>query len=268
MNYQQKRRCFVLSLSLLPILTACSQEVTNQTGIWERVLFFFAEMIGLLSFGRSIGLGIILLTILLRLLLLPLYQMQLRSTQKMQDLQPELKALQQTYRGRENRFKLAQESQALYQKHGVNPYAAMLPLVIQMPILIALYQALTRIDFLKQGQFLWLNLAEPDRLFLLPLLAAFLTGLSTWLTNKAQKEANTMMTLMTYLLPFMILLMALNLASGAVLYWTVSNAFQVAQILLLNNPFKQMRMRQEKQAQARALEARKRRAMKKSRKRR
>ena len=69
----------------------------------------------------------------------------------MQDLQPELKKLQEKYPGRDtdSRMKLTEESQALYKEYGVNPYATMLPLVVQLPILMALYQALTRVAFLK-----------------------------------------------------------------------------------------------------------------------
>ena len=160
----------------------------------------------------------------------------------MQDLQPELKKLQEKYPGRDtdSRMKLTEESQALYKEYGVNPYATMLPLVVQLPILMALYQALTRVAFLKTGTFLWIELSKPDPYFILPVLAALFTFLSSWLTNKAAREKNIAMTVMTYVMPIMIFFMSFRLASGVVLYWSVSYAFQVFQILLLNNPSKSL----------------------------
>ena len=130
---------------------------------------------------------------------------------------------------------------------------------------MALYQALSRVAFLKEGHFLWVNLAERDPYFVLPILAALFTFLSTWLTNKAAKEPNMALTLMTYLMPILILVMGANLASGIALYWTVSNAFQVAQILLLNNPFKIIAERKRLEEEEKERLARMRRAKKKAR---
>lgn len=251
----------------LLFLTACgTSDVTkSSTGFWNQLIYLFAETIRFLGFGGSIGLGIVLFTLLIRLILMPLYHVQLKSSQKMQDLQPELRELQRQYPGSDNRIKLAEESQALYKKYGVNPYASLLPLLVQLPILMALYQALSRVSFLKEGHFLWVNLAERDSYFILPILAAVFTFLSTWLTNKAAKESNVMMTTMTYLMPVIILVMGANLASGIALYWTVSNAFQVAQILLLNNPFKIIAERQRLVDEEKERLARMRRAKKKAR---
>lgn len=135
--------------------------------------------------------------------------------------------------------------QSMYKAEGVNPYASILPLLIQLPVLWALFQALTRVSFLKVGTFLSLELSQPDPYYILPVLAALFTFLSTWLTNKAAVEKNIALTLMTYVMPFIILVTSFNFASGVVLYWTVSNAFQVFQILLLNNPYKIIKVREE-----------------------
>ncbi|MGT2926472.1 YidC/Oxa1 family membrane protein insertase [Streptococcus cuniculipharyngis] len=237
----------VLGASLL-LLSACGQgRISPQSAsLWEKFVYFFAQGIQALSFGGQIWLGIVLFTLLIRTVLLPLFNMQQKSSQKMQDLQPQLRALQAQYPGKDtdSRLRLAEASQALYQEHGVNPYASLLPLLIQMPVLLALYQALTRVDFLKTGSFLWTEIAKPDPYFILPLLAAALTFLSSWLTTRSAIEKNSVMTAMTYMMPVMILLISFNLASGVVLYWTVSNAYQVFQILLLNNPFKIIAERQ------------------------
>ena len=157
---------------------------------------------------------------------------------------------------------------ALYKEYGVNPYATMLPLVVQLPILMALYQALTRVAFLKTGTFLWIELSQPDPYYILPVLAALFTFLSTWLTNKAAREKNFAITLMTYVMPIIIFFFGFRLASGVVLYWTVSNAFQVFQILLLNNPFKIIAEREAKERAEKEHAAKIRRAKKKAQKRR
>ncbi|MHC5879529.1 YidC/Oxa1 family membrane protein insertase, partial [Streptococcus pyogenes] len=81
-------------------------------------------------------------------------------------------------------------------------------------ILMALFQALTRIEALKVGQFLWLNLGDRDPYFVLPVLAAFFTFLSMWLTNKAALEKNVATMVMTYAMPLMILWFAATAASG------------------------------------------------------
>uniref|UniRef100_UPI0018747815 YidC/Oxa1 family membrane protein insertase n=1 Tax=Streptococcus suis TaxID=1307 RepID=UPI0018747815 len=101
-------------------------------------------------------------------------------------------------------------------------------------------------EALKVGHFLWLNLGEPDPYFILPILAAVFTFLSSWLTNKAAVEKNGAITVMMYMMPVLIFFFAMTSASGVALYWTVSNAYQVAQTMLLNNPFKIIAERQAK----------------------
>ncbi|WP_193435146.1 YidC/Oxa1 family membrane protein insertase, partial [Streptococcus suis] len=95
-----------------------------------------------------------------------------------------------------------------YKENGVSMRASMIPLFIQMPILLALFQALTRVEALKVGHFLWLNLGEPDPLFILPIMAAVFTFLSSWLTNKSAIEKNMAMTIMTYAMPVVIFFFA------------------------------------------------------------
>ena len=102
----------------------------------------------------------------------------------------------------------------------------------------------------------------------MPVLAALFTFLSSWLTNKAAREKNIAMTVMTYVMPIMIFFMSFRLASGVVLYWSVSYAFQVFQILLLNNPFKIIAKRLEEEQAEKERAAKIRRAKKKAQKRR
>ena len=270
MRLKKKAKWVGLLATSLFVLTACGTgPVTSQSsGAWDQLIYWFASVIQFLSINGQIGIGIILFTILIRTLLLPLFQIQINSSRKMQELQPKLKALQAEYPGTdmESRQQLYEATQALYKENGVSMRSSMIPLLIQMPILLALFQALTRVEVLKVGHFLWLNLGEPDPIFVLPVLAAGFTFLSTWLTNKSAIEKNMAMTVMTFAMPVMIFLFALPAASGVALYWTVSNAYQVVQTLVFNNPFKIIAERQAKIDLEKELQSKKRKAQKKAKK--
>ncbi|GFH40399.1 YidC/Oxa1 family membrane protein insertase [Lactococcus insecticola] len=247
-----KRKLKLSGLASLAIfiLTGCGRsDITSKSsGIWDQFVFGFAQIIKFLSFGGLVGLGIILFTIVIRTVLLPLMHVQTKSTRKMQDIQPELKKIQAAHPGKdtESRRIVAEKTQELYAENGVNPYMGCLPLVVQMPILWALYQAITRVDFLRDGHFLWFDISGHDPYFVLPVLAALFTFASSWLAMKAAPERNTMTTAMTYIMPVMIFFMGISVAAGVALYWTVSNAYQVFQTLLLNNPFKIQEERAQK----------------------
>lgn len=259
-----------LLLISLFVLAACGTgEVTSQsTGAWDQLIYWFASTIQFLSINGQIGVGILLFTLLIRTILLPLYQIQMKSSRKMQELQPQLKQLQEQYTGTdmESRQNLYEATQKLYKENGVSMTSSMWPLFVQMPILLALFQALTRVEALKVGHFLWLNLGEADPYFILPILAAVFTFLSSWLTNKSAIEKNMAMTIMTYAMPVVILFFAVAAASGVALYWTVSNAYQVVQTLLLNNPFKIIAERQAKLDAEKERRAKIKKAQKKARK--
>ncbi|MBP2621816.1 YidC/Oxa1 family membrane protein insertase [Streptococcus panodentis] len=267
---KKKSKLGILLLASLLFLTACgtSQVTSSSEGFWEQLVYFFAKTIQFLSFNGSTGIGIILFTVIIRTVLLPVFQFQTTSTRKMQEVQPRIKQLQEKYPGKdmESRTALNDETQQLYKEMGINPFASFIPLFIQMPVLLALFQALTRVEFLKTGHFLWLNLGQTDPTFILPVLAALFTFLSTWLSNKALPEKNGSMTFMLYFMPVMIFFFAVYAASGVALYWAVSNAYQVGQTLLLSNPFKMIAEREAKERAERQLEQKKKRALKKAQK--
>lgn len=114
-------------------------------GIWNGILTGLGALLRFiyeyLAF-ENYGLAIIIFTILTKLLLLPLTMKQMKSTSKMQELQPELQKLQKMYAN--NKEKLNEEMMKLYQKHNYNPASGCLPLLIQFPILIALYRVLIK----------------------------------------------------------------------------------------------------------------------------
>ena len=111
---------------------------------------------------------------------------------------------------------------------------------------MAMYQAISRTDVLKTGQFLWMDLGSRDPYFILPILAAILTFATTKLSTMSQAESNPTTSAMLYMMPALILFMGISLPSALSLYWVVGNAFSVGQTLLLNNPFKIKREREDK----------------------
>lgn len=240
----------MLSLvAMVVLLSACgTSEVSAQsTNVWDRyIVYYFAQAIKALSFGNA-GIGIILFTIIIRIILLPLMHFQTKSMRKTQELQPRLKKLQQEYSAKDmqTQQKLREETQRLYAENNVNPYIGCLPLVIQMPILMALWQSISRVPALTEGHFLWLQLGSKDPYYILPVLAAIFTFGSTYLSSMSQIESNASLKIMNVVMPAMILFMGINLASGLSLYWVVSNGFQVIQTLMINNPFVLKREREE-----------------------
>lgn len=260
-NKKRLKRLLIVTtmFGLLLVLSGCGTgEITSHsTGIWDRyIVYNFARCISFLSFGDNHAIGIILFTILIRIILLPLMHYQNKQMIKTQELQPKLQALQKQYssKDQEIRLKLQEETQKLYAEEGVNPFSGCLPLLIQMPVLMALYQALARVPELTSGKFLWMDLSKSDPWFILPILAALFTFISSKLMTLTQAEVNPTTKTMNYFMPIMILVMAINLASGLSLYWVVSNAFQVGQTLLLNKPFTRKREMEEKKRKERKLQ--------------
>ncbi|MGP4116785.1 YidC/Oxa1 family membrane protein insertase [Levilactobacillus zymae] len=241
-------------VSLVFILSACSNKpITNQsTGIWDGliVLNFSRAIIWLAHFfGNSYGMGIILFTIIIRIILLPLMIFQTRSMRKTQEIQPKVKALQKKYssKDRETVQKLQAEQQKLYSEAGINPLMGCLPALVQLPIIWALYQAIWRTAILRSGSFLWLQLGHKDPYFILPVLAALATMASSWLTTKSAPETSSMNTMMVFGMPVVVFFTALNVPSSLSLYWTISYVFQVGQTLLIQNPWKIQAERDEKE---------------------
>ncbi|MBB1085540.1 membrane protein insertase YidC [Limosilactobacillus fastidiosus] len=252
----------VLSLAAIGSLTfflaACSNKpvTSHSTGLWDHyIVYNFSRFIIWLSNNcGGYGMGIIIFTIIIRVLLLPLMFYQTKSMLKTQELAPKLKAIQKKYssRDRQSMLKMQEETSKLYKEVGVNPWTSMLPLIIQLPIMWALYQAIWRTPQLRHGTFLWLQLGHSDPYYILPVLAALFTFLSSWLSMASMPERNAMTSAMTWFMPIMVFFMALGFSSAITLYWVVSNAFQVVQTLLLQNPFKIRREREAKEKQAKA----------------
>lgn len=243
-----KRKRLLLSLGLVTLvlfLSACgnTESITSDsTGFWDGfVIYNFSRFIIALSelFGNNYGVGIIIFTIIIRVILIPLNYFQTKSTQKMQKIQPQVKALQEKYPSKDTQTRelLQAETSRLYSENGVNPYAGCLPALVQMPVMIALYQAISRTEILSSSNFLWMNLGERDPYFVLPILAAILTYFTSKLTMMSQADGGGQTKVMLYMMPALILFMGSSLPSALSLYWVISNAFSVGQTLILNNPY-------------------------------
>jgi YidC/Oxa1 family membrane protein insertase len=178
------------------------------------------------------GLAIILVTAVIRVLLAPFQYSQVRSTQKMMALEPHRKALEKKYKN--DPQKMNQETMALWKKFGVNPLGGCLPLLLQFPIIIALFRALDKFQYLGPAGFLWIHhLGRPDPLFILPIL----TGVTTWWQQKISTPATdqTQKT-MLFMMPVLIAFLSLRFAAGLALYWVVSNFLAILQQYLTPKP--------------------------------
>lgn len=261
---KKKRMLGLLGLFTLLVvfLSGCSTKpvTANSTGFWDHyIVWNFSRAIVWLSdlFNGSYGVGIIIFTIIIRLIILPLMQYQMNSSRKMMDIQPQMKALQTKYSSRDidTQQKLQAEMSKLYKDAGVHPFASMLPLLVQMPVLIALYQAIQRTSVLRSGTFLWMELGHSDPYFILPILAALFTFATSKLTMMGQvQQSGFQSALMVWGMPIMILFMAISLPSALAVYWVVTNAFSVGQTLLLMNPFKLRAEREAKERKKRKLQ--------------
>ncbi|MFH0732835.1 MAG: membrane protein insertase YidC [Candidatus Omnitrophota bacterium] len=188
---------------------------------------------------NNYGLSIIMLVALTSLVLFPLTGKGLRSMKEMQQLQPEIEELRKEHKN--NPQKLQKEMMELYKKHKINPLGGCLPMFLQMPVFIALYQVLMRSVELKGARFLWIkDLSEPDAAFKLPtaipLLGQYINILpllmigAMFLQQKisqpktGQTEQQKMMAVM---MPLMFGIMFYNLPSGLVLYWLTNTVIMV-----------------------------------------
>jgi len=183
-------------------------------------------------YTNNYGIAIILLTVLIKLILLPFNFMQLNSLKKMQEIAPIQKKLQEEYKN--NPDKLNTELMKLYQENNINPMGGCLPLLIQFPFIIALFRVFQAYDF-GGASFLWIkDLSMPDTTYILPILAAVTTYLQTKISTPA--GADNPNASMNIIMPLMIGWFSLKFAAGLALYWVVSNVVQIIQQLLFTRP--------------------------------
>jgi len=209
--------------------------------------FFTSILVFLDSIFNNLGITIIVFTILIRLALLPLTLPSVKSSKKIQELQPEIKKLKEKFGKDKQALALAQSQ--LYKSYNINPLAGCLPQLLQLFILIVLYQAIIKLfnspELNFNLNFLWVNLGQPDSIYVLPVIAGFTQFLLSLMispavqtrdvvkndsklkpiqeANKKEEDiaemATTMQQQMIFLMPIMTIFIALKLPSGLALYW-------------------------------------------------
>lgn len=178
------------------------------------------------------GIAIIILTILIKVLFHPLTHKSVKAMQAMQALQPKIAALRERYKN--NPQKLNQETMELYKRQGVSPLGGCLPMLLQIPIFIALYNALSGAVELWRAPLdgYWIkDLSAADRFHILPILM----GGSMFIQQKLSPSVGDprQAQLMLYLMPVLFTVMFWNFPSGLVLYWLVNNLLQISEQKLI-----------------------------------
>nr|WP_017725798.1 YidC family membrane integrase SpoIIIJ [Halalkalibacterium ligniniphilum] len=228
-------------IGLLVVMTGCfnvNDPINAQSeGIWDSyfvyplswLMIYFADM-----FNGSFGLSIIVVTLLIRLLILPLMIKQTKSTKAMQALMPEMQKLREKYSAKDQRTqqKLQQEMMKLYSDNGVNPLAGCLPLFIQMPILLAFYHAIMRTREIQGDSFLWFALDAPD-----PIILPIIAGITTFIQQKMMMVTdNPQMKVLLYVMPVMIVIFSMFFPAALALYWVIGNIFMIIQTYFITGP--------------------------------
>jgi YidC/Oxa1 family membrane protein insertase len=205
-------------------------------------LYLFTKQIGMPSYA----LAIVLLTVIVNVILYPLKHYQMKSLKKMQDLQPKVKELDAKYKN--DPQKKQQELMDLYKQHNANPLTGCLPMIIQMPIFIALYQALqkmpTSLSFINSGHaqsFMWIDniagiVSKVDPYYIFPILVAVTTYFSQKVTmvNSNDPTQQTMLIAMPLLFGFM----TISFPAGLAIYWVTFSLVGLIQQLIINKTTK------------------------------
>jgi len=186
---------------------------------------------------NSYGLSIIILTIILSSILLPLTRKSMQSMKEMQKIQPEVEKIKKE--GSSNPQKMNKEIMELYREHNVNPMGGCLPMFLQFPIFVSLFQALPRSIELKDAHFLWIkDLSSPDALFtlsrtfpviqdkvnLLPVLMAIAMAVQQKVSHPGG-EVSEQQRMMAVMMPVLFGFIFYNMASALVLYWLTNTLF-------------------------------------------
>lgn len=200
---------------------------------------FFASF-----FGNSYGIGIIIVTLCVRLIVMPFMLRSFKGQKKMQfkmkQLKPQIDEINKKMKSAKDETEKAQYSQemmALYKDNDVNPLnMGCLPMLIQMPILMALYFAIYNNDTLASHNFAWFNLGTPD--IYMALIAGGLYLLQAYLSTRyLPDESNNQMKYIMYISPIMIFIVSLNMPAALPLYWSASAIVLIIQQYISNKYF-------------------------------
>lgn len=181
------------------------------------------------NFTGNFGVAIILSTIVIRIVLLPLTLKQDKSMKSMKKLQPELDKIKAQYK--DDPQTMNQKTMELYKENKVNPAAGCLPLLLQLPILWALFGVLRDPNTVPEGaRFLWMQLQVPDPYYVLPILNGVVSFLQQKLTGSSN---NPQMKNMMYIFPVMMVFISYKMPAGLQIYWLSSSIAMVVQQYLI-----------------------------------
>jgi len=185
--------------------------------------------------GLAYVLAIVILTIVIRAILLPFNIKAARSTQRMQEAQPEIKKIQAKYKN--DPQKSNAELMKYNKENNISMTGGCLPSLLPLPILMALYYTFNNMTEI-QGSFLWIaDLSKPDQLFILPVLSALSTYVPSYLMSKSTPpaaEGGMNMGTMSIAMAAMMGFMALNFKSILVIYWVLGGIIQLGTTYFIN----------------------------------
>ncbi|HRQ89316.1 MAG TPA: YidC/Oxa1 family insertase periplasmic-domain containing protein, partial [Bacteroidia bacterium] len=202
--------------------------------------FLIWSLVHLKGWVGNYGAAIILITVLIRLAIWPVYAKSARTMKRMSKLTPLMKDIREKYA--DNPEKMNRETMELYRTYGINPLGGCLPMFIQLPVFLAFYRMLWSAVELRHESFLWVkDLAMPDTLFTipgididlnpLPILMGVTSFIQIAITPKTGDKTQQMVFM---LMPFLFLYICYNFAAALALYWTTSNAFSIFQTWIMN----------------------------------
>ena len=237
-NLKSRKYTFFAGPKKQSLLWDLGMRDVMEFGMWRWVCYPMVWLLNVFhSWIPSFGIGIILLTIFVRLVFWPLTHKSTISMRRMSEIQPKMKELREKFK--DNPQRLQQETWALYRDNKVNPMASCLPMLVQIPVFIALFTVLRSAVELRYAPFLWIaDLSEPENLFpgifpfgglnILPILMAVTMGLQSALTpSTGDKQQQRMMMVM---MPIMMLVMFYSFPSALSLYWTLSQVLSIIQM--------------------------------------
>jgi YidC/Oxa1 family membrane protein insertase len=174
---------------------------------------------------NNYGIDIIIISILIKIIFLPLTQISFKSMKEMQKVQPEMNRLKATYKN--DKAKLQQEIMLLYKRRKINPMSGCLPMLIQIPVFIALYNALQNAIEMRHAPFFWWiqDLSAKDPIYITPLIMGATMVIQQKMTPTSADPTQAKMFM---LMPIMFTFLFLSFPSGLVLYWLVNNVLSIA----------------------------------------
>jgi YidC/Oxa1 family membrane protein insertase len=190
------------------------------------------------------GVGIILLTLIIKIIFFPLTYSSTRSISRMQELQPKIKALRAKYKKVKQdiaqRRQMNEEMMKLYKEHGINPASGCLPLLIQIPVFFGFFRLLSvAIEFRQSPFLLWIkDLSIKDPYYITPILIGATQFISQKMTPTSADPSQARMML---IMPVVFTIFFMNFQSGLVLYWLTNNVLQIGQQYLMNRLMKKQK---------------------------